>query len=864
MKKVLLSLLSVTICLVSWATHERAGEIIYRHIADLTYEITLITYTYAPSPADRPELEIKWGDGTSAIVPRNNYVDLTPYIRRNIYIGLHTYTGPATYKISLEDPNRNYGIINIPNSVNIPFYIETELVINPFLGNNNSVVLLNPPLDYGCVNRVYIHNPGTYDPDGDSLSYKLVECRGANGLPIPGFEFPQASTLFAIDPYTGDIIWDSPELQGEYNVAFIIEEWRKGQRIGYVTRDLQIKIIACANYPPEIETIDDTCVEAGDYLKFSVTASDPDGDNVVLSATGSPFQVTDSPAQFQLLETDSALFSWNTNCSHVQKNPHPTYFKATDNNDTLNLTSYKTVNITVVAPAPENPEAVPLGNTIRLSWDKSICVNAFGYRIYRKNEYYGFFPGHCETGVPAYTGYSLIAITENVNDTALVDDDNGAGLIHGIEYCYMVTAYFQDGAESYASEEVCASLRKDVPIITNVSVETTGGDDGNMYIAWSKPTELDFSQTPGPFIYKLVRQSNESGQNEEVIAQYSDLNDTLFIDTGLNTATQGYTYRVDFYNNTPGDFFKIGSTRTASSPFLSVFETDRKLILNWQDNVPWKNDIYEIYRFEPDSNKYLLYDTTYQLFYQDTGLVNGLEYCYIIRTVGDYSTPGLVSPIYNFSQENCGTPVDNVPPCAPALTVETNCDMYNNLLSWTYPDTCRQEDLTYYIYYSETENGEMTLHDSTVLNTYIFETSPPSIVGCFTVTALDSLWNESPPGNTECVSLDACGRYRLPNVFTPNGDYVNDLFMPFPPKEVPFLDPPFPINSVEKIKISIFNRWGSVVFETDDPYVLWDGKDQTNGQPCSEGVYYFVCDVFEKTLTGTMMRTLKGSVTLLR
>jgi len=54
------------------ATHQRAGEILFKYISGLTYEITIVTYSYAPSPADRFELEIKWGDGTSTILPRNN------------------------------------------------------------------------------------------------------------------------------------------------------------------------------------------------------------------------------------------------------------------------------------------------------------------------------------------------------------------------------------------------------------------------------------------------------------------------------------------------------------------------------------------------------------------------------------------------------------------------------------------------------------------------------------------------------------------------------------------------------------------------------------------------------------------------
>lgn len=864
MKKILLFIAAIFLQIHVFATHERAGEITYRHIEGLTYEITITTYTYAPSPADRPELEIKWGDGTSSIIPRDNYIDLTPFIRRNIYIGSHTFSGPATYTISLEDPNRNYGIINIPNSVNIPFYIETQLVINPFLGNNNSVVLLNPPLDYGCVDRLYVHNPGAYDPDGDSLSYKLVQCKGAGGLPIPGFEFPQASNSFSIDPVTGDLVWDKPVLQGEYNVAFIIEEWREGQRIGYVTRDLQIKIIACANNPPEISTIGDTCVEAGTNLSFIVTASDPDGDEVTLSATGSPFLASESPANFALINSDSALFSWDTKCAHVQKNPHPTYFKASDDNDTLNLVSYKTVNIAVIAPAPENPEATPIGNSIHLAWDRSICNNAVGYRIYRKEGFYGFVPGYCETGVPGYTGYSLIAFTESNNDTTFIDDNFGGGLIHGIEYCYMVTAYFNDGAESYASEEVCAYLKKDVPIITNVSIDTTSEVEGRVYVAWSKPTELDFEVTPGPFEYQLFRLRIEPGSEAVLAATFNSLNDTIFNDHQLNTRDFGFRYYIDFYNREPGNEFLIGSTQPASSPFLSVGETDRKLMLEWTDDVPWINTEFEIYRYDPDSFEFVFLGSSEVPSYADTGLINGVEYCYRIKTIGEYTAPGMVDPIINLSQENCGTPVDIVPPCVPELSVSTNCDLYTNEMSWIYPDTCVEEELTYYIYYSQGESSEFTVWDSTSMTDYIFESNPASIVGCYAVTALDSLWNESAFSNVICVGLEECDRYRLPNVFTPNGDNVNDLFMPFPPSDQPFLDPPFPLNSVERLKITIFNRWGTIVYESEDPYIRWNGEDSINNQPCAAGVYYYVCDVYENTLGGTLKRTLKGSVTLLR
>ena len=53
------------------ATHNRAGEITYRQISDLTFEITIWTYTYTLSAADRPQLPVIWGDGTESIASRS-------------------------------------------------------------------------------------------------------------------------------------------------------------------------------------------------------------------------------------------------------------------------------------------------------------------------------------------------------------------------------------------------------------------------------------------------------------------------------------------------------------------------------------------------------------------------------------------------------------------------------------------------------------------------------------------------------------------------------------------------------------------------------------------------------------------------
>ncbi len=291
MQKIYLILISLLLLANSaLATHQRAAEITYNHIEGLTYEFTVVMFTRTSSPADdtREVMPIYWGDGTGDEIPRKIWEEVPGVedISYNLYRGTHTFPAPGKYTISVEDPNRNTGVQNIPNSINVPMFIETELLINPFLGYNNSVQLLNPPIDNGCVGKLFIHNPGAYDVDGDSLSYRLVVCKGAGGFDIPGYSFPKTSEVFEIDSITGDLRWRTPILQGEYNVAFVIDEWRYGVNIGSVRRDMQINIVACNHDPPIIETIDDTCVVAEDELRFDIKAYDPDGTGVTLTAVG--------------------------------------------------------------------------------------------------------------------------------------------------------------------------------------------------------------------------------------------------------------------------------------------------------------------------------------------------------------------------------------------------------------------------------------------------------------------------------------------------------------------------------------------------------------------------------------------------
>jgi gliding motility-associated-like protein len=849
----------------AFATHQRAAEITYRHISGLTYEFTLISYTYTYSQANayRDFLPIKWGDGTTSEIARVEVTYLPDSITYNKYIGTHTFPGPATFTISCEDPNRNGGIINIPNSINTPLYIYSILTINPFLSPpDNSPVLLIPPVDFGCVHQPFFHNPGAYDPDGDSLSYKLVPCRGIQGQVIPGYTYPAASNKLTLNAVSGDLLWDSPTQPGEFNIAILIEEWRNGRKIGAVLRDMQIIVIACQNQPPVIEPLSDTCIEAGKILRFRVKAYDPDSNLVTLTGTGGPLVVELSPAT---LDPDPATglghtetgFKWNTLCDHVKKTDYQVFFKAKDNASPVSLVTIKSMKIKVVGPAPENLTALPTGNTIFLQWDPYSCSNAIGFQIYRKTDSTGFIPGYCQTGVPPWLGYSLIATTDSLTQTSYLDNNNGKGLARGLRYCYMVVAIFPDGAESYASTEACAVLKKDVAVLTNVSVTQTDAVVGSIYVAWSMPNEIDPIQAPGPYRYLIYRASTVQPEQYQLLDSLDNLTDTIFNDLNINTKDYSYTYRIDLYNNTPGNRFLIGASQPATSMYLTFKPKDKRLILNWSNQVPWTNKVFTVYRKEPGGTSFDSIGTSTIPLYTDKGLINNLTYCYKILSTGSYSIGGMIDPILNFSQENCAIPADNSPPCPPVLALTTQCDIETNRLSWQYMvnDTCDMDVAKILIYYSDGQHPYSLVDSVKNPDDTVYLHKPPvGYIGCYRIVAVDSVGNRSDSSNRVCADINACPDflYTLPNIFTPNGDNFNDLFRPFPYK------------SVQYLKLEIIDRWGRTVYKTENPDVLWDGTDMTSRQPCSDGVYYYAGEVGEMTLSGVVPRALHGSVTLLR
>lgn len=904
------------------ATHNRAGEVTYEQTGNLSVRATVTTFTKASSiPADRDTVELCWGDGTCSMLVRvngpigssgvPNGEILTNDIKRSEYVGEHTYPGIGHYKMSMQDPNRNGGIcnLNFPLSQNVPFFISTTVTFfDPiFQAWNNSPILTQPPVDIACVGQPFLHNPGAFDQDGDSLAYELITPFEADGAQVEDYTLPpEPPNSISMDPVTGNIVWavpHSPCPSGEYNIAFYIVEFRGGIPIDTLIRDMQIRVVECNNLPPEIQAPLSICVIAGDLVEFDVEATAPftEPDQLVnLTALGGPLNLgaTFDQVPDYMPQPLSRTFSWQTECDDISDQEYKVIFRAADDfkilvqiddgMDTVYLSSLHVVRIKVVGPPPENVLAEPNQQDINVSWENpyecEVTENDFfqGFTVWRRLGSNSFPIDICEPGLAGkgYTKLTPAPITDLANGRYAYTD---VGLERGKTYCYRILAEFAgvtaggfpfNEVESLPSEEVCVQLSRDIPLIIQDSVTVTDTNNGEIMVRWIKPKaeDLDTIQNPGPYEYKLYRAIGFNPAETDFIEvpgatftspTFAGANDTTFFDTGLNTTDNPYTYRVAFtVDNEPEP---LGFTTPASSVYLSIASTDETNILTWEEVVPWDNYSYTIYRLKGTIWDSIGVATDPE--FSESGLLNGVEYCYRVKSYGTYGLGDIPGPLLNMSQESCGIPLDTIPPCPPELTVSNICNStepgdaclvegdLSNTLNWTNPIvTCEATDdvIGYRIYYKPTESDDFDLlgeiDDALTLDTLHFP--DVGLAGCYAITAIDTFFNESAFSNIVCV--DNCPFYNLPNAFTPNGDNSNEVFKPYP------------YCFINSIDMKIFNRWGQLVFETSDPNINWDGTNLT-GKALAEGTYFYTCQVFEQRVSGVDQgETLSGYIELIR
>ena len=836
------------------ATHIRAGEIIATRITTFTYQFTLTIYANSLSPADNPTAVLDFGDNTnSGNVNRASKTYIGNDTYKNVYITTHTFSGAGNYIVSYFEVFRNGSIVNLGSPLSTPFYVETLIVISGQTGNNTPVITQTPPIDKATVGQIFTHNAGAYDADGDSISYKLVVPKANVGTNAFGYYTPDYSHSFTLNPITGDLVWDAPLYPLVYNVAFIIEEWKKGvtgvwSRVGYITRDMQIDVLNSSNHPPVLHLPNDTCISAGQNLNKPIKATDPDGNKIAITAYPSipPFPVSyfsmtpnpqNTPAQ--------GTFNWTPTCNDIREQPYEFVFKAEDRPTHDTLADERAWQVKVKGPQPQNLTAVSSGKNMVLNWSGYICPNADSMYIYRKDCHTITNGDPCTEGIEGYPGYVKISAV-SIGVTGFVDDNNGKGLRRGTEYCYMIQAKFPlpKLGESYVSSQVCEGLVMDAPLISSVTVNNTSASSGSITVSWIPPVNPPFA---APYTYNLYRTTGIDSNHYSLVASNVS---SPYIDNNLDTEKDGYTYKVELAGGAMSD--------PSSSALLKIKVASSALKLSWDQVAPNNNDSIDVYRSINGSS----YNFLTRLYgdpkaYKDVGLKNCDTVCYYLKIYSSFCDINIISPEYtSLSQLTCGVPIDSFPPNVPQLSVTgcgTNISIFQNILNWTnVTDPVCSNIKGYNIYFAGHDDAEDTLfyYASTDNNTFQYiDIDSISTAGCYTVSAVNTYDVESAQSNKVCV--DDCIYYELPNLITPNGDSLNDFFHAFP---IP--------RGVELVRFAVYNGWGKLVFSiSDNINIHWNGMSN-DGTYLSDGVYFFSAEIkyFRRVHRSDELKTIKGWV----
>ncbi|GAB2940161.1 hypothetical protein GCM10027048_00510 [Hymenobacter coalescens] len=907
-------MLTLLLAAPAQASHIRAGDIQAK--SDTTparnpmrYFFRMVTYTDPATGAHADADEtIYFGDGTRTVVTRQSQVYIGNEVYRNVYVFEHTFNAPGEYWVSHIGEYRNRFIRNMSNPSGQSFYIATKITISPLYGINRSPVLHAPAVDRAAINQVFLHNPAASDADGDSLAYRLQVSQqvpagvaGTNATgnrpvpqPVPQYTYPHltypgtqvpysgppASTngaaILDLNPRTGQLVWNAPSIAGEFNLAFVVEEWRRDgfggrRKIGETIRDMQISVFATPNTRPLVLAPADVCVVAGNTVTSTVTATDPDGHQIRLQAYGGMLP----PATFTQTQNQAGqaagTFRWTTSCTDVASEPAQILFKAEDQppgSSAVRLIDERVWRVRVVGPPPQNLQAGLQGNSTQLSWDRYFCQNASRIRIFRKEDRSQWQPDACETGIPASAGYVQIGEV-GANLQGFLDDNGGRGLERGKTYCYRIYAEFPRpaGGASIASQEACVTLPGRSALLTNVTVDRTDATTGQITVKWTKPAPAAaFAQPAG---YRLLRGEGQSPLTFTPVRTFNNLNDTVHVDTGLDTENRAYSYRLEFFRSGGAGLPDIVETAgPASSVRVQVTPNPSRtptMDISWAYQVPWDNSgtRTRIYRKDPGNTTYSLLTSSAAatrtggtFVDRDPILRLNATYCYRVETVGGYAAPQPQN-LENRSQELC---VRLAPrPCRPVLTLQgPDCETlsqqalqypsplprpltYTNVLGWTLsdrPEGCSASVVEYRVLYSATCDTTAFQEIGRTRQSSFTHANLASAAGCYRVLAVDSA------GATAASNIaagDNCRIFVLPNIFSPNNDQQNDTFRPL------FASP------VAQVRVQIFNRWGAKVYagNAGTDLTLWDGGGarsresggRDTGAKAAAGTYYYLIEV---------------------
>ena len=226
---------------------------------------------------------------------------------------------------------RNAAITTITTPGSNTFYIYASLN-NVAATCNSSPTFSNKPVPFACLGQQMCFNHGAVDADGDSLVYSLVDPKQTVNTnvsyiaPYNATNPLNSSPALQFNPQTGDVCFTPQQLQVTV-MAVLVQEYRNGQLIGYVVRDIQITVLNCNNDLPSLTGINGTnnfnmSVCANTPFCFNIFSNDIDvGQQLSIFSNGSS-AIPASTFSSAGTPHPTGTFCWTPTNADISNTPH--------------------------------------------------------------------------------------------------------------------------------------------------------------------------------------------------------------------------------------------------------------------------------------------------------------------------------------------------------------------------------------------------------------------------------------------------------------------------------------------------------------------------------------------------------------
>lgn len=370
-----LRLLSLLLLTAFWtpqakATHLMGGDIVVQQISGLTYGVVMTVYrdTLGIPMQMNATFNVKDSAGTNIMsfqtaydsVISGNTLPMYPYgVEVYFFIDTITFPSAGMYTIGWSNCCRNGAILNISNPLSQSMFLQTEVTAMDTT-NNSTPFFLVPAAIFLPVNTVWQYNPLPFDPDGDSLYWSLSNPLNTWSTGCPGYVSPPGSMPMTINPITGTITWTANTL-GNYVTTVLVEEYRDGELIGSIRRDMQFIVVQASGTSPiwnastlPTDSLGNIHVNLIQNSSFTLNVSgySPAQNTLWVEAYGEPFFTSPNPAVWTssgsgVNDSISGTISWAPSSAQTRAEPYLLAIRLSDNFLTQDLSLIFQVSATV-------------------------------------------------------------------------------------------------------------------------------------------------------------------------------------------------------------------------------------------------------------------------------------------------------------------------------------------------------------------------------------------------------------------------------------------------------------------------------------------------------------------------------------